>query len=1150
MAVKPSQYAPSFLMSALRSGRAAQMTYSEISGTNFLSTSSFYYDVPGSPLKSTQQLNVDWSNFQNHVFFNSAEVKVNTAFDQIINGYPFDGSSIEIERFFEKLTGFDKWVFDQFPKYKGSLAFSGSYIVVNDSAGGQFPGISPEKSTGLSVLNPGTGSLSIEAQIFVPTITNDNQLLCSKFTNKHGFMLGLSASTSTSTCDLMFMIGSGTLQISAQTAITKGRFNHICAIFDRQTANNVITLYVNEQLVAASQAQQYFGQFEIDETPFYIGTGSLIQAANFTFLPQELLSGSLDELRIFHSVRNVNVQKAFAQKAITSTPDLRLYYRFNEPPPPLAPDVNDITNAIVIDSSGNALHSYVTNFNTNLRVPFISGSAMTYEKDATAPVLFPAHPDIVALNVDLLTSASDYDKENPNIITRLIPEHYIIDGMEHDGLIDVNGTLGQSYADITTSNLRSTTIGSTQLLLSLLYILARFLDEMKLYVDTFSTLRCVDYDNTDTVPDNFLPRLLQRFGFDLPPMFNDATISQYINAENIDYDISTSLYPLKFIQNQLLRHVLLNIRTIMMSKGTQHSIKAFLRAIGIDPDNSMRFREYGGPTFRTLDFVRERKYDIGTMVKFTSASLASTPYLSASRREVGFPYPSGTMVQKTEYPPHGISEIGHDGFFTSGSWTYEITVKYTPDEISMMYTSESIGRLCGTLVGLSGPALFSNLVLAEDNVTGEWTANLYVNPDWTPTSASQYLCLQSDPIALTDGDKWKFSYGCERSDKFGTTLSSSYFLRVGKANLNGDIEYNFMTSSFFIDGGDYNAFRSSVAIPTSGSTKGAYIAIGSNQTISTALSACLNNIAIPDIARTTTFNGQASNLRFWSKAITENEWREHIRNYKSAGVEHPTINYNFGYTATGSFERLRVDTLSKQDDLIATPNFAGELTGAIQYIDFSQNDMHLVGTGFDAISNCVVAEIFYYSYMSPYFDESSNDIKIRARSFLNSDKLHDNPWAMVAPVYEVIKSEQPSDDTRFVIEFSLIDALNRDIITMFGTLDDMNNAIGNPELLYSPDYPMLDDMREIYFNRLNGKLNFKAFFEFYRWFDNSIGTFIQQLIPRKTRFKGTNFTIESHMLERHKLKYLSDGIYLGENNRENLDKQILLQFFTTQIRKY
>ena len=67
---------------------------------------SFKFDPPGTGLKSTQQLTIDWSRFENHTFFNSAEAKVNTAFDMIINNYPFDGSRTEIEEFktlFEKI---------------------------------------------------------------------------------------------------------------------------------------------------------------------------------------------------------------------------------------------------------------------------------------------------------------------------------------------------------------------------------------------------------------------------------------------------------------------------------------------------------------------------------------------------------------------------------------------------------------------------------------------------------------------------------------------------------------------------------------------------------------------------------------------------------------------------------------------------------------------------------------------------------------------------------------------------------------------------------------------------------------------------------------------------------------------------------------
>lgn len=132
----------------------------------------------------------------------------------------------------------------------------------------------------------------------------------------------------------------------------------------------------------------------------------------------------------------------------------------------------------------------------------------------------------------------------------------------------------------------------------------------------------------------------------------------------------------------------------------------------------------------------------------------------------------------------------------------------------------------------------------------------------------------------------------------------------------------------------------------------------------------------------------------------------------------------------------------------------------------------------------------------------------------------------------------------------MIDALNRDIVNIFSTLDDLDNVIGNPELVYSPDYPGLENLRDIYFNRLTGKLNFKSFFEFFRWFETSIGTFIDQLIPRKTRYYGTNFVVESHMLERPKFELLQSEIYLGENDRYRFKDSLLLQQISGLLKKY
>ncbi|NBP57571.1 hypothetical protein EBU71_13745, partial [bacterium] len=145
----------------------------------------------------------------------------------------------------------------------------------------------------------------------------------------------------------------------------------------------------------------------------------------------------------------------------------------------------------------------------------------------------------------------------------------------------------------------------------------------------------------------------------------------------------------------------------------------------------------------------------------------------------------------------------------------------------------------------------------------------------------------------------------------------------------------------------------------------------------------------------------------------------------------------------------------------------------------------------------------------------------------------------------------PQDDVRFSIEFSLIDSLNKDIINMFATFDTLSKAIGSPELLYSPDYPDLERLRDIYFNRLKQKMNFRNFLEFYRWFDLSMSNFIEQLVPRKTRFKGINFVIESHLLERHKMEYKSTDAYLGDSlSLKRRDDTILTQQVVGKISRF
>jgi len=1140
---------PSFIKSALSETRPVELTFRDLIETNIQSTSSFYYDPLNYPLKNTQQLNIDWSKFEEHTFFQSAEVKTNIAFDQIINGYPFDGTKIEVERFFERLTGFERWVFDQFPKFAGQLHFSGTQvgedpahgfsanlgvrIEVRDSEGGLFPQLSKKKS-GDAILNPPRNkSFTVETHIFVPNQNNNSQVVFQKLSSdkSQGFTFYLQPS-SNSFATGTFSIISGSVENFVDCIFPKGKFNHICVSLNRETGDNYLQSFVSSKLQQVSKKQKAFGFLNDNLSTFNIGSGSSFYCNNSYITPTQTFSGSLDEFRVFHSHRTIKQQKAYESKGIYSIEPLKLYLRFNEPSSSLSSNPNDSVNSIVLDSSGNSLHGLIYNFETTLRQSALEDdySLMKDERPEFKTILFPYNPAVINFNTKLLASASIYDNINPNLITKLIPRHYLRQGADYESIdkVEIEGTIGNSYTGEGIPGQGK--LGSTQVILTFLFIWAKFFDDIKMFVDSFGTLHTIDYETYNTVPDNFLTDMANSYGIYLPTFFNDSSILQYVDGEDIvGQELST--YSLKQIQSNILRRILVNMPAVLRSKGTQQSIKSYLRSIGIDPDNTLRIREFGGPSQNQFGNCRETKIENCAVVDFHTASIVSTSFLSASRSEPGYPEIMGSFV-------NGISSNPNDGLLTSGSWTYEASYKYVLQNLNRTSTKkQSLVRFEVTGSSPSAqPGLILNLFATSSLLTA------HIRPGDEVTSPVLSLSL---PVDIFSGERWNVSVGCLRNDAIKSHTSSSYFLRAATQN-NGDIVKFYVTSSFFNETptAENNVFRTLNSLTNA---SGSRIVIGKNDNIPEGAMGYIflnDTISSIDDARETAFVGQISNVRFWSKGLSETEWREHVRNPKSLGVQDALTNYNYVTNKSGSFEKLRLSTLEKQTARTAS------MSGDISFNDFSENEIKVNGAMFPPQKSVFTSDIFGYSYLSPYFDEYSSSEKIRIRSFENFENLKDAPYASIGPIYELPPGETPLDDVRLSIEFSLLDALNKDIINMFATFDALSNAIGAPELMYSPDYPDLENLRNVYFNRLKEKINFRNFFEFYRWFDQSMSDFIQQLIPRKTNFKGVNFVVESHMLERHKLQYQSSEIYLGDSTRGRIKDTLLVQQVVGKISKF
>jgi hypothetical protein len=128
--------------------------------------------------------------------------------------------------------------------------------------------------------------------------------------------------------------------------------------------------------------------------------------------------------------------------------------------------------------------------------------------------------------------------------------------------------------------------------------------------------------------------------------------------------------------------------------------------------------------------------------------------------------------------------------------------------------------------------------------------------------------------------------------------------------------------------------------------------------------------------------------------------------------------------------------------------------------------------------------------------------------------------------------------------------LNENILTMFSDFDGIDNALGRPNLLFGSSYPKLTHYRNVYFNNVLERMDLLKYRTLFKWIDNAFTDLMYSLIPRTTNFMGINFVYESHVLERHRLQYTFDEIYLKALPRDPSRGNLLLSQFVGVISKF
>lgn len=1116
-----------------------------------LITSGSFLTNTNAPLSSTQQLNIDFSKFENHTFFHSAVVKVNETFEKITNDFPYNGTEKEVEDHLNILTGFEKHVFDNYPKNRGYLIFSGTqkgeaqtngtYLQVKDKVGTEYPSLATDNLyTGKKVLDPKDKSFTTQFFIKVPKKVNDNQIVFQKRSSLANHMtVYLSSSNNTQTCNIGLSITSGSFSLNVTSSIQKGSFRHVSAVYDSLIGESkIITFNTSSQIstVVSSSNRVVFNSLDYNGSDLFVGRGNNVRISNnLVFYPQESFSGSMDELRYFHEEKKLETIKKEKDKTLYVSDSLKLHLRFNEP----YGTYNG--NDIVLDSSQNNLSTQIKNFNIEKNRLTGSDVPIKSEDISSCIIIFPDFEPVENYYNDLITTASNYDNCNPNIVTKLIPSHYLDVGNVFENFSSNFSNVNKTFDNIKTINFRKSESNlSVQNLLKFLFTWSKYFDQLKLFIDNFSLLNAINYDDKNTVPDIFLQKAAKKLGISLPLLFENASADQFFKGLDIKNNPEQALMTLNNVQNSIWRRILSDVPFVKKKRGTIESVKSIFRNSGIEPDNIFNIREYGGAREKLLEDSTVLRKDVLKMINFsgsvehkndsvdslgksqTSPFLISN-FLSSSRIEIGLPNPRGTYVNKTVYPPHGISNNSSDGLLTSGSFTYQ--ANYFVD----VGTAENLSLARLHVTGTSSPSSSESCII---NLVANSNNELILNVNDSPT-LNKTTSLILTGVNVSNGELWSLSFGRECSEKIGTNQTGSIFLRAAQYSA-GNLINKYQTSSYFAEASD-SVFTNVSDYNTSGS----FIMIGSQSFQSSTL--FLNSKSSDK--KETYFSGKVSDINFWSYAISEKEFNAFAKNPNSVGTKNPLINYNYNQINTGSFERVRLHTSNKQGTT------GSNSLGNIRIFDFSKNNLHLTGKSFEKNKNLTFNHYVIFEELSPDFDLNTAKTKVRIRSLQNENLLEDHKYARISPVNKVNPNEEVVDDLRFAIDMSAMKGLNQNILSIFSDFTGFDNALGKPNLQFSTVYPDLIALRRIYFENLISDIDLNKYREVFKWLDTTFTEIVYQNLPRNTNFLGINLVYESHVLERHKLSYLYDEIYLKSLPRDPSRGVISLSQYVAQVKK-
>jgi hypothetical protein len=257
------------------------------------------------------------------------------------------------------------------------------------------------------------------------------------------------------------------------------------------------------------------------------------------------------------------------------------------------------------------------------------------------------------------------------------------------------------------------------------------------------------------------------------------------------------------------------------------------------------------------------------------------------------------------------------------------------------------------------------------------------------------------------------------------------------------------------------------------------------------------------------FKGTFQELRYWSKALTEDAFDFHVLNPES--YEGNTTGSSYQHLAL----RLPLGNDLKITDVAgdyiysshpgSTPNYITSLTSSFYNPSFSGS--YISGT----LSQSFEPFTEQYYYNSPntgILERVTNKIRIISSS------IPDNVLSPIARIEEISDADLTQDIHLLEVAFSPQNEINDDIISQLGFFN-IDDYIGDPQESILDQYPDLESLKEFYFQKYITNYNVFDYIRLIKYFDNSLFKMIKDYIPARAN-ASTGIVIKPHILERNK----------------------------------